>query len=286
MSDVIDLSDVTICAADTAFVELTARALKISMSGCRFSDAIFFSDVPIEGPFRHVEIAPLASTDAYSLFCLREMVQHIKTPRVLVIQWDGYVINPRAWTNAFRKYDYIGAAWYEQFPPGMPMVGNGGFSLRSLKLLKALQKLPLLPNVQWEDRAICHTYAPRLEREFGIRFAPVKIADRFAYQYRVPKRMPFGFHGVENIWRHVGEEELPTIVETIDVERANPGNTLRLILALAENHRREAARSLYLRFRRRYKPAFIERALGKMVGREIAARAVCKIEDLVADHVV
>ena len=38
----LDLSDFTICAADSANTTLTARALHLSMEKCKFGDAIFF----------------------------------------------------------------------------------------------------------------------------------------------------------------------------------------------------------------------------------------------------
>jgi len=59
----------------------------------------------------------------------------------LLVQPDGFVINPDKWDNQFFEYDYIGAPW-EQVPHsyldpwGKPhRVGNGGFSFRSKKLL-------------------------------------------------------------------------------------------------------------------------------------------------------
>ena len=55
---------------------------------------------------------------------------------MLLIQWDGYVVNPEAWDPAFLGCDYLGAKWYWH-DDGM-RVGNGGFSLRSRRLLDAL----------------------------------------------------------------------------------------------------------------------------------------------------
>lgn len=276
----IDLHDVTLCAADSAFVDLTARALRISQSGCRFGDAILFSDRPVEGPFRTIRINRLASVDDYSRFCLRDMAEHIRTPLALVIQWDGYVVNPAAWANAFRKYDYIGAPWHGLFPPETPLVGNGGFSLRSRKLLAALRRLPIPGNL-WEDRVVCHVHRGRLEREFGVRFAPVRIADRFAYQYRIPEALPFGFHGVEHLWRHAEPEGIAALAEQIDVTRTNPGTTLLLIQNLADRQT-ETARALYRRFRVRFPPQRIAAAREQIVGAAAAAEEVRGLENLLA----
>jgi hypothetical protein len=252
------------------------------MSQCRFGDAIFFSDVAIDGPFRHIPIERLNSKEAYSRFCLRHMVDFIETPFALIVQWDGYVVNGRAWAGAFRKYDYIGAVWHEKFPPGVPMVGNGGFSLRSRKLLKAIKQLPLIPGVP-EDRVICHTYGQRLEREFGIRFAPVKIADRFAYEFRVPDEMPFGFHGMEHMWRHADDTDFAELADKMDVERMDPDTTIRLIQGSAVNGQTEAARALYRRFRKGHPPLLIERELRKKIGVDAAAQQVRDLEGLISD---
>lgn len=276
----IELPDVTICAADSAFVELTARALKLSMSQCRFGDAILFSDVTVEGPFRNVRIEPLNSKEDYSRFCLRQMADFITTPFALVVQWDGYVVNAQAWASTFGKYDYIGAAWHGMFPPGVPVVGNGGFSLRSRKLLKAVQQLPAVGG-HLEDRVICHIHGPRLEREFGIRFAPVKIADRFSYEFRIPETVPFGFHGIDHMWRHASVREFSEVAEKMDIERMDPDTTLRLIQNCATNGHLDAARSLYRRFRKRRGPLLIERELSKKVGSDAAAEEVRNLELLV-----
>ena len=221
MSPPIDLADVTICAADSAFVELTARALRLSMEQARFGDAILFSDAPVPGPYRSIEIQPLDSIGAYSRFVLQRLPDFIKTPFALVVQWDGYVVNPAAWANAFRKYDYIGAAWHGKLEPGTRRVGNGGFSLRSRKLLAATKKLPPVAGYN-EDALICHAFGDQLEREAGIRFAPVKIADRFSYESHVPDGRPFGFHGFRNLWRHSSDEELATGIGAVEPPAHGP----------------------------------------------------------------
>ena len=244
----LQLPDVTICAADSAFVDFTVRALARSTEQVEFGDAILFSDSPREGPFRCARIPALTSVDAYSHFCLREMASWIKTPYVLIVQWDGYVINPDAWANAFRKYDYIGAAWHGLFPPER-MVGNGGFSLRSHRLLKAAQQLPI--SVAPEDRTICHQYREKLERDFGVRFAPVRIADRFSYEYKEFEMTPFGFHGIYHLWKHMSEADLNSVAEQLDIVKTIPDRVMRLVVNCAANGREEAAALLYRRIRAR-----------------------------------
>ena len=65
--------------------------------------------------------------------------------------------NPAAWDAAFLDCDYLGAKWFWH-NDGM-RVGNGGFSLRSRRLLLALQD-PRIDLVEAEDTAICRMFPP------------------------------------------------------------------------------------------------------------------------------
>ena len=47
----------------------------------------------------------------YSKRMLRDLCQYVQSEFVLVIQWDGYVLNPDVWDDGFLEYDYIGACW-------------------------------------------------------------------------------------------------------------------------------------------------------------------------------
>ena len=44
-----------------------------------------------------------ASRDAYSRFVLKRLLPHVDTPHVLLVQWDGYVVNADAWDAAFAR---------------------------------------------------------------------------------------------------------------------------------------------------------------------------------------
>ena len=176
----LDLRNVTVCAADSVTVALAARALRHSMALCDFGDAIFFTDAPIAGDFRTVKIDRLASRADYSRFVFKDLANFIATPFALVLQWDGYVLDPSAWRPSFLQFDYIGAKW--PWHHDAMSVGNGGFSLRSRKLLEstAADRYPLLQDVP-EDELICRHYRQALMADAGIRFAPVEVADAFAY---------------------------------------------------------------------------------------------------------
>ena len=97
----LSLKDVTICSIDCITPDLSAEAIKISTKNIDFGDSILFSDRLHSGNFRSIEIAPLKSKNDYSRFVIQDLVEHIKTKFVLIVQWDGYVTNPNAWVDEF-----------------------------------------------------------------------------------------------------------------------------------------------------------------------------------------
>lgn len=211
MTGKLDLSDVTLCIADCVNPVLAARSLSRSMRLCTFADAVLFTSVPAAGAFRTVQIERLGSRADYSRFVLKDLRRMVDTPFVLITQWDGYVLEPDAWRAEFRHYDYVGAKW-PWYADGL-RVGNGGFSLRSRKLLRALteEQFALVPDLP-EDGLICRVYRGALEQEHGIRFAPEHLADMFSYERGAPNRPTFGYHGLFNMWRHVDDAEMIEMV--------------------------------------------------------------------------
>jgi hypothetical protein len=244
----LELHDVTLCAVDSINPALAARALDISMSQCTFGDAILFTQEAVPTSARCVPIAPLQSREAYSAFMLKQLVGHITTPWVLVVQWDGYVLDASRWSDAFLEYDYIGASW-PWHRDGMA-VGNGGFSLRSTRLLEALANDRFqIPAGGVEDVLVCRTWRPILEADYGIRFAPVDVAGRFAYE-RARLHFPtFGFHGVFNMWRHVDDETMMRIIRSLDVRTFSSREGLELLPIYCELRKFSCAKSMYERYR-------------------------------------
>ena len=47
----------------------------------------------------------------YSYYCIYNLTNHIDTSHCLLIQADGFVINPNKWDDSWLEYDYIGAPW-------------------------------------------------------------------------------------------------------------------------------------------------------------------------------
>ena len=157
----------------------------------------------------------LDSIDAYSHYMIYDLWRHVETDHCLVVQADGYVIEPTLWSDDFLMYDYIGAPWRlskEAYldPWGNSVrVGNGGFSLRSKRLLE----VPNRVNIPWdvnasdfykhmnaglysEDGNIC-VHNRHLFEEAGCIWAPLDLAVRFSREQKISERQPrqtFGFH--------------------------------------------------------------------------------------------
>jgi tetratricopeptide (TPR) repeat protein len=212
---VLELPGVTLIAIDTANHALALRALGRSRADVQFARTLFLTnelpaEIDVPDGIEIATIATLNSREAYSEFVLKGMSSYVATTHALLVQWDGYVINPLAWEARFLDCDYIGAKWFWQ-PEGR-RVGNGGFSLRSRRLIDALQD-PRIVLRENEDLTIGAMFRPLLEAEHGIRFADEAMADRFAFEAAYPIAKPFGFHGLFNFCRVVPPDELTALAE-------------------------------------------------------------------------
>lgn len=256
----LDLSDIALCAPDSANVSLTVRALNISATECAFGDIVLLSDVSMAGAFRHVRIDRLTSKADYSAFVIKSLPNHVQLPFALVMQWDGYVIDPDAWLPEFRHYDYIGAKW-AWHKDGLT-VGNGGFSLRSQKLLRTLA-LPRfeLPHDVNEDVYICRMQRSVLESDYGIRFAPEAVADRFSYEGSQPDAPTFGFHGLWNMWRHVDDAGLVIIAKEIGNHYLKSREYAEIIVTLFQLRRFIPLIAFYTRLRAERSAAAVSKYL-------------------------
>ncbi|MDQ6619122.1 MAG: tetratricopeptide repeat protein, partial [Pseudomonadota bacterium] len=224
------LDQVTLCCIDTVNQALAIGALTRSTQGIAFGRTLFLTDriprgVSVPDDIEVVTIGALPSRAAYSAFVLKELGRHIQTSHVLLVQWDGFVVNPAAWTPDFLDVDYIGAKWFWH-DDGM-RVGNGGFSLRSKRLLEALAD-PRIVLQDSEDTTIGRTFRPLLERDHHVRFATDALADRFAFEAAYPIGQPFGFHGLFNFCRAVPPDEIVAMAPTFSPEIANSPQLLQL----------------------------------------------------------
>lgn len=209
------LNEVTLVAVTSVALAATVDALRKSMQQVEFGRVLLLSDRLPAGSMDGIEwiaIDPLTSRTHYSRFMLHELSRHVTTEHALCVQWDGFVLKGDAWRPNFAEYDYIGALW-PHFSDAY-RVGNGGFSLRSRRLLEACTTLPA-DALHAEDVLIGRVYRERLEG-LGIRFAPEEVAADFAYERTAPTGQEFGFHGAYNLVRHVSKAEAHGIFGSLD----------------------------------------------------------------------
>lgn len=190
---------------------------------------------------QHILCKPFSYLE-YNLFMLYGLGQLIRSDFCLVVQNDGFVINGQNWRNEFFDYDYLGApvpylieiendfpktlykqndwlAQYQSPPLNHYEPQNGGFSLRSRRLLNAPRELGLrhqihAPNLftheplalTWsvglhhEDTFLTTSHRATLQ-EHGFRFAPTEVAAHFSVEHllvhqvlNIPIRHVLGTH--------------------------------------------------------------------------------------------
>jgi hypothetical protein len=223
------LPEITLVAVTSVALGPTIDALQASMREAEFGAVLLLSDRPpperTDPAIKWTPIRRLASRADYSHFMLRELAGHISTKHALCVQWDGFALNGAGWDPEFLQYDYIGAVW-PQFDDGYN-VGNGGFSLRSTRLLKACKDLPAEPQ-QAEDILICRTCRPWLE-ERGMKFAPPGVARKFSYERTAPTGREFGFHGAFNLVRLLGAKDALRLVQQLERQVLTAGERRELL---------------------------------------------------------
>ena len=211
----LSLPTVTLCASSSVNIDATLSALRASAAQVDFAECLFLTDAaeqPRPG-IRNVPIRAIRSSQDYSNVILHDLVEHVRTDHCLIVQWDGFVLDAGRWSPEFLDYDYIGAPW-PQFRDGQD-VGNGGFSLRSRKLLEACRD-PQFRDGHPEDVAICRDNRAFLETRHGIRFASRDVAADFAHERTPAKHRTFGFHGVFNMIEALGADRFWQIYATLD----------------------------------------------------------------------
>ncbi len=224
------LPQVTLVAVTGIDIQNTLFALWRSQIGIVFKKILLITDskFDLNSKTIHLKVTdnfPLNSIDAYSKFIVFELHKYIETEFVLIVQADGYVLHSKKWKNNFLQYDYIGAPWrikhdaYIDPFNNHQRVGNGGFSLRSIKLLRTPESQKVEWNInennfynhmnvnsQAEDGIICihnrHVY-----EKAGNKFAPLKVALEFSCEQKVEEYMgelTFGFHkNFPKLWERI-----------------------------------------------------------------------------------
>lgn len=216
----LNLDNITLVSVDgVAKNSNHLKALKYSCNGIKFGDVKFFCNTNFGKSdfYSHIQI-PKLTYDEYNKFCLIDLVKHIDTEFIIIVQDDGFITHPDKWNPDYQQYDYIGAPWPKEHlffnTKRWPIVhnklcesdvkyhiGNGGFTLRSKNLLNSIKDLYSSEHKDIpEDVLICIAFRKLLENK-GFIFAPYDIAKTFSCEsifveneYHDPNNT-FGFHG-------------------------------------------------------------------------------------------
>ena len=203
----VPLPTVDLVAVACTKIPETIEAMKKSQAQFKFTRSILFTheDIQVEG----IEVIKTDKLDykGYNEFVAMKLWQFIGSDYIILVQNDGYILDGKLWTDEFFRHDFIGAPWpipnddktYRTPSGRLARVGNGGFSLRSRKLLRA----PTILGLEFTDKGsgfwhedgnLCVYHRDALENA-GIRFAPVELAAQFSTELTVPEtRKSFGGH--------------------------------------------------------------------------------------------
>lgn len=204
------LENVTLVCVTSVNVQRAIKALQYSVKNIEFKNVLLLtSEECVLDNIDVIKINPILNTDEYSKFIVYELHKYINTEFALIIQEDGFVVNAEQWDDLFLEYDYIGAPWpipeddfsFKDSYGNLQRVGNGGFSLRSKKLLRLASELGL----EWksyfgfynEDGFFC-CHNKHIYEANGCKFAPIDVASKFSFETPVPENngiLTFGFHG-------------------------------------------------------------------------------------------
>jgi len=195
---------------------LAAVAIHMALRLPNVGKIYTFSDEPFFEGAQFIKVPKLSSNNDYGSIIFNMLPKHVSEEHFFIIQWDGFPILPENWNDEFLKYDYIGAPLHGVW------VGNGGFSLRSKKLIETIEALgigvdPSNPDDQPEDEIICTKYRNQLETQ-GIKFAPLYVAENFSFQAGALRSDMLGFHSADNLPFFIPESELIKFADQI-IER-------------------------------------------------------------------
>ena len=205
----LELPNVTIISVAGVKAEEALRAIKYSCKNINFAKAILITPAEIKDNFVEIIKCESLNYEQYNHFIVYRLHEYIDTDYALIIQDDGFVVNTDKWDDSFLNYDYIGAPWplpqddfsFRDSNGKLQRVGNGGFTLRSKKLLRLASELGL----EWksyfgfynEDGFYC-CHNRHIYEHHGCKFADIYTAARFSQETPIPETqeiIPFGFHG-------------------------------------------------------------------------------------------
>ena len=210
------LTDITIVVIDSLNYNATTIAINETKKIFPEAKVLVFSDKDFYPCDKYVSV-PKFDGKEHSRICLEEVPKYVETEWAVYIQYDGFPTQAHLWNDKFLEYDYIGAVMWDR--DGLPVVGNGGFSLRSKKLMDLLPQLKQdVTGEHWdwlEDQLISVKYRSWLESQ-GVTYAPPELANLWSKDHPLGPPNTFGFHSHNLIPEYCGKEITLEWIKGID----------------------------------------------------------------------
>lgn len=205
----LSLPSVTLMAIDCIDANRAINVLEHCKKMADFGAVKLLTHIPVQYQHR-VRIKPLNSLIAYSIFMLTKVHEFIETDHVLIVQRDGWILNPESFNPAWLDLDFIGPIFVQY-----DKVGSGGFSLRSKRLMQNVAYNT--PEWNWTQKQAEEIQETRGYYEDGViclsnlyskfKIANIEQSAQFAQGgNRNPQYFrdrPFGFH---RTWQQINFE--------------------------------------------------------------------------------
>lgn len=204
---------ISLVIVDNVNHELAKFSIEHTLQNVNCRDVIIFSDKNFYPCTKFIPIKKQINLYDYSDIIINHLWLYVDTEYALITQWDGMAVDKSQWTDEFLTCDFIGAPWDGDINGNK--VGNGGFSLRSKKLIESLRDTKIqLGGVsgQNEDAVICGEFKSYLEEKYSIKYASYELAKKFAMEGQWHEQC-LGFHGIWNSARFLNYPELEYIIE-------------------------------------------------------------------------
>lgn len=206
----LQLPNVTLAAMTSVKVKATVKAIEYSMKDIDFGAVTLITHrkpwgLPKSIEYQHID--KLKCINDFNYDMIYRMHEFIYTDFVLLVHYDGFVVNPSSWRDEFLGYDYIGSPFplpkddfsYRDHNGNICRVGNS-VSIRSKRLLEFPTKaqIPFEADHGFfnEDGFICCKNRHLFETA-GMRYAPIDVAKYFGHENMLPETAgirPFVFH--------------------------------------------------------------------------------------------
>ena len=206
----LQLPNVTLVAMTSVKVYETVEAMKYSMRGIDFGDAVLichYRPFYLPKEIRYDHTSKLRTIDDFNYKMLYELGDHIHTEFACIVHYDGFIVHPECFRQEFLDYDYIGAPWpdphddftYRDINGTLQRVGNSvGFRSKRIIDFPREADLPFEDDHGYfhEDGFLCVKNRHLIE-EAGMKIAPLEVAKYFSHETMIPEIegiTPFAFH--------------------------------------------------------------------------------------------